>query len=1440
MEDINNKSNIPKDSPSKKNTKEPQDSKPSFKSNILKNNNEMIEMESKQYEEKNKKIDEKTQKIKDETLFNEKTNQLIKFGNELDNILASIKGTWENYNQGFTEYYQKEIFPKFQEFLNYPCITQIQENIILIFKFLCKYFLSRQNFLKEIPTYEILGISIILFDEQSNNIFMNKPNISIEVQNYEIIGDKYFYQIFKELLPDKYIENTYGNLQRNCMYKYLIEFLFQCGFMDSYIDNILTRKDIIDPIIFMQISLYPMCVLKYCEKDFLLKKNYNIRIIKNFNEKIDFFLSNEKQYLKSEQELIKFENLFLSSFIDRLFSVFNHVLEELLKKYNIDCQNFSINFFKVNNYLIKHQKIAIKTLGIQNCGNICNIYNNFFKNINNYEKKYNNIDKIYALITKCAAYYLNKINIFDIIFGKNIHEALIQRSYSILSFLYRNKLFTNQQIQILWNLSQTKYQSISNSIITLFGQLLPEFSNEDCKSILIIVSKMNYKNVNETTLKLLENFFYGNERRQILLDILFKFSNELSYEQGLDKNIIIKSRTILVKLLFNINYCEDMINYIKKCIFNIQNFYLVNTYSSTLTQIFDEFERIKNSPKNNPRDIYKKIDNKIEDFGMMISYLDKNFKLFPVYMNYLLNVIKMFKYFYFESANIISQIEIGNFNSEQLFNMDKLYNDYKSFIKQNMNFHYNLSDEIDNGNNMEIDYDDKNNIINANENKNNTQFSINEIDYINYIKNIIKDFVIFFKETFISNNIIPSSNEELKMNIYEKLKIFFEKMNYNECVMKTLKTIFIIHQRANINFKISYLDFLFNIGNNTKDINPNIQWFYNLLSDLFTCQTNINYNLHLLSNENMEYIVNKYICKYESDYKILPISAFIVVNLFCIYVNQKKENAIYSPLTQKYTEIKNYENFYGFDIIYKFYLLTENEEIYKQALNVLMNILELTSQNVQNRNNLINKIFNFIEQNKNNIQNNKEFKIAFIRNLKLISVVNGSKSTENIFNVKDGQNTVELTIKNFYFNSNNSSDNITKINLSKEMKIKALKEYLINKIICTENNLNYYNEQVKFNNNLELNRQNNLINQKEEPNGTISSTSNINNSNIQNYLLSIDDLKKEVYKTNIIINYKTSVLKDDYTLADYNIANNDSLIIMKGSGQSEGEYKPTEEELQAGYAAIKMVFGENFYFNEEIMKASIIKHRGNPEDAALYLTVPENVKNLEKEIAEKKKGVEQKEDEIMSLEQEKINILIGVLDNCNDEEILTNIWQLFSEVKYPESFIQKIIKEEFSNSLNESNINKMIFYLKLINSLVFDDNFCKFNKIKKEQKSNWIMSFMKNENIIKLVFTTLSEIDKKLSNNNQIYQILNIFINWFHKIILKISEIMKENGTTKDLLPEIKKLRQYNQDNNISNNNTIINENENKKKESEEFEFLNKDEVFNFIEMLYKMNAIEK
>ena len=79
---------------------------------------------------------------------------------------------------------------------------------------------------------------------------------------------------------------------------------------------------------------------------------------------------------------------------------------------------------------------------------------------------------------------------------------------------------------------------------------------------------MPLKEVNDSTMKLLENFFVSENRNENLLNILLKYSNELSFYEGLSESIINKSRNIKEKILLNKKYKNDLYHIMKNCLFS--------------------------------------------------------------------------------------------------------------------------------------------------------------------------------------------------------------------------------------------------------------------------------------------------------------------------------------------------------------------------------------------------------------------------------------------------------------------------------------------------------------------------------------------------------------------------------------------------------------------------------------------------------------------------------------------------------------------------------------------------------------------------------------------------------------------------------------------------------------------------------------------------------
>ena len=76
--------------------------------------------------------------------------------------------------------------------------------------------------------------------------------------------------------------------------------------------------------------------------------------------------------------------------------------------------------------------------------------------------------------------------------------------------------------------------------------------------------------------------------------------------------------------------------------------------------------------------------------------------------------------------------------------------------------------------------------------------------------------------------------------------------------------------------------------------------------------------------------------------------------------------------------------------------------------------------------------------------------------------------------------------------------------------------------------------------------------------------------------------------------------------------------------------------------------------------------------------------------------------------------------------------------------------------------------------MIFDDkSFCKYNKLDKNVKNEWISKFIKNENFISQILKKLSEIVINEENEINYSEIIQIIINVFLNIFKKVSEVNK-------------------------------------------------------------------
>ena len=587
----------------------------------LDNQNKNIKEEEKNNEELDSLLEKKKKELENEKIA-QRQAQLKIIEKKYDDLLKEFTSNWEKDKLNFEQYYMNKFHSELLYIAKLPCIILYQDTIGCIFIFFCKLFNFIKDILKEIPKNTMKSLSY-LYNYEIFNIHPNlNINNNIELDYYDIIGDKFFYDLFKKLLPEGEIENPQLLRTYNGMTKYFLNYLCNIGYVRNYIVDFLSRNDF-DFFDYIYYSQFPFQILFYCDDDYVIKNDYNLLLIQNFTKKMNYFFEKAQEFINKDKNQFQDKaKMYTESFFCKLFGGLTRIFEMLEQKrimYLAD--DFCLCLFKHIEILLKQQKLELRIFGFNQFVYYINFYNSHSKDSKSF---FNDSEKVYEYSKKQFIKFLQKINIFDLVFGENIHEALIQRSYFLFSFLYKNKIFTAEQISLLWKISQSKYQSISNSIIGLFGKLLPEFSNDDCNTILKTVTNMNLNEVNEITLKLLENFFVGQKRHENLLNILFKYSNELSYYEGLSNTIINKSRDILVKLLFNKIYSNDLHQCIKNCLFCIDNNYLIDTNLTIFIQIIN---RLSNENSDNNSRIYNSLNNSIENY---IYNLDVKYSLYTI------------------------------------------------------------------------------------------------------------------------------------------------------------------------------------------------------------------------------------------------------------------------------------------------------------------------------------------------------------------------------------------------------------------------------------------------------------------------------------------------------------------------------------------------------------------------------------------------------------------------------------------------------------------------------------------------------------------------------------------------------------------------------------------------------------------------------------------
>ncbi len=145
-----------------------------------------------------------------------------------------------------------------------------------------------------------------------------------------------------------------------------------------------------------------------------------------------------KNFLKDEAQLINSSEYFFKE----VLTVDERFLQFLLNSNNLEKRIQGIKY--INAYILfilqreKHDWVLNPTC---------------FESLDSQLMRYLVIAKKKKLIE-----FLEKIDIYNLLFGENIHEAMLNNSSDILIFLYSNEKITFDQIRLLWTIAQDKHE----------------------------------------------------------------------------------------------------------------------------------------------------------------------------------------------------------------------------------------------------------------------------------------------------------------------------------------------------------------------------------------------------------------------------------------------------------------------------------------------------------------------------------------------------------------------------------------------------------------------------------------------------------------------------------------------------------------------------------------------------------------------------------------------------------------------------------------------------------------------------------------------------------------------------------------------------------------------------------------------------------------------
>ncbi|MCQ2818327.1 MAG: ubiquitin family protein, partial [archaeon] len=860
-------------------------------------------------------------------------------------------------------------------------------------------------------------------------------------------------------------------------------------------------------------------------------------------------------------------------------------------------------------------------------------------------------------------YFTQQIKIMDVIFGENMHEALIQNSYFILKYLYIKRIIGSEQISNLWNLSLNKH-IFKAQIFMALNNLAPYLNEADSNFLLKSIADSEYNSINEVTISILTGLAPSlklAEQKEKVIEIFFKFSNENALRFGMSPQTASVIRNSMIEVLLKPEYWYYLKKYIKKSIYCIGCNNMPKTYLEFLKTT------LKKIKEKSDIELYKAFHPSVNDFRSLINFFDRKYSLINIILYNILDIKKEVVYYAENIAKYQNflQIHQGNeinqpledfFNFKELFegfdhkielekdewihgleaeqNRQQQPNNFGNIFNENQSFHSDSSNQFINPNNPQQNNPLVNISGNANANPNvtlSTDKSLdNEGDIITNADNdldqdiatdyneedfhsiwsdidnieesrkfFIRNFMKDFKADLSPPNILSGNNLYL---VLKNLKMNYYNQNCYDLIKDIIEFISELILKGGILIKKNIIIYLYDVLVKNAIYNDDIEIFFGFFNDIVKQQIKINQTF--ISDELLSYLIFE-VCLV-TDCRYNYISCYELIRTFFIYFNWRHNNLEYMSNSDTVSKINNFSVLVCFDSIWECYLLSVNKELERKAFAFIMNILMVASKNnSENIQKISQKIFNDISEygQPPNSQRNSQQQ-GFNINQQDVNMDQSNIKSENESYILKLLNLFSEYLKLIKAQSGNGASDYQVIQNGEGFNPVMDKGHSQKISIYFINN--YYTNNETQKNHIKVNKNGNVNKLRDTIIKEIA-TLKANDATLDE--IQREEKKKEIIgelnRTGVMLFYKGQILKDGQSLNQLNMEDNATIMVSKDSKDEQMDVDTAPDPASNVKEAVKGLKEIWSGMTDDFLEAALKMNNYDQEKTAIDLTKDE-------------------------------------------------------------------------------------------------------------------------------------------------------------------------------------------------------------------------------------------